>query len=193
MGVLRSMAGARFAAAIMSRHPHARGAVRPVARVLRRAGGAVLRFSTGRFTFSPRLEVALRAFGRLREPQTVTTTATAPLAVRSLARAVRDEGAVSRTAGRVPRTHAGRASDPARAQAEGLAPSRPVPRVLRRHAPTVTQPAEPVRRDEGSSRPSAHAVRPQPLSPVEMERLTDHIVLTIDRRIAAFRERQGRT
>jgi len=30
------------------------------------------------------------------------------------------------------------------------------------------------------------------LTAVELDRLTDHIVHTIDRRIAAFRERQGR-
>jgi hypothetical protein len=41
-------------------------------------------------------------------------------------------------------------------------------------------------------RPGVQQPRTVALSPIEINRLTDHIVQTIDRRIVAFRERQGR-
>jgi hypothetical protein len=69
--------------------------------------------------------------------------------------------------------------------------STPPARVLRRRAPLVTPTPAPVR-DEPSTRATVQPPRPIPLSPLEINRLTDHIVHTIDRRIAAFRERQGR-
>jgi hypothetical protein len=53
-------------------------------------------------------------------------------------------------------------------------------------------PAPAPARDEPVVRAAGQPARPAPLSPVEINRLTDHIVQTIDRRIAAFRERQGR-
>jgi len=67
-----------------------------------------------------------------------------------------------------------------------------VPRVLRRRNAAPVEDASPPPRDERSLRFPAQPPRPQQLSPVEVARLTDHIVHTIDRRIAAFRERQGR-
>ena len=67
----------------------------------------------------------------------------------------------------------------------------PPARVLRRRAPAVAPPPAP-QRDEPVVRAAVQPARPAPLSPVEINRLTDHIVQTIDRRIAAFRERQGR-
>jgi hypothetical protein len=71
------------------------------------------------------------------------------------------------------------------------APPTPPARVLRRRAPAVV-PAPAPARDEPVVRAAGQPARPVPLSPVEINRLTDHIVQTIDRRIAAFRERQGR-
>jgi len=49
-----------------------------------------------------------------------------------------------------------------------------------------------VRHDGWPPRAPMQPARAGQLTAVELDRLTDHIVHTIDRRIAAFRERQGR-
>jgi hypothetical protein len=71
-------------------------------------------------------------------------------------------------------------------------PAPPVHRVLRRQASVATEQTMPPRRDDWGARAAVAPAKPMDLSPVEMNRLTDHIVQTIDRRVAAFRERRGR-
>jgi hypothetical protein len=74
----------------------------------------------------------------------------------------------------------------------GAGMSGAIPRVLRRRAAAPAGVEHTEARSDWTMRAPVPSARPAQLSPVELSRLTDHIVHTIDRRIAAFRERQGR-
>jgi hypothetical protein len=205
---------ARFADGIAARHagdPGAwlRCAVRTVgvARVLLRRRRVVVAGAPATFVIAPRIElrlatgalgagVAIRpAGGRLasvaRElPRTVSAPSAMPMLERASRRAVRDDAQVSGPGGRVRRELSARPGPDVGPMPAGAPPTSPA-RVLRRRAPAVVPMPAPAR-DEPVVRASGQPARPVPLSPVEINRLTDHIVQTIDRRIAAFRERQGR-
>jgi len=74
---------------------------------------------------------------------------------------------------------------------------RPVPRVVV-HSAAPSAPAEPCGREQPGWGPaSIPTLRPPAASvpgipPVDLERLTDHVVEAIDRRLIAYRERRGR-
>jgi hypothetical protein len=204
---------ARFADAVAARHHGDPGAwlrcstrSAPPARVLLRRRRVVPAVGHGSITFAPRIELRLAAIGArggdvagtagrpvvrvLTRPATVSAPSLVPVLRRAGTRGVRDDGRGSSPTGRVrgepaTRSVAGAGAVPAGAR------STPPARVLRRRAPLVTPTPAPVR-DEPSTRATVQPPRPIPLSPLEINRLTDHIVHTIDRRIAAFRERQGR-
>ena len=215
--VMRAMepsGAARFAGTVLARHagdPGAwlRCAVRTtgVARVLLRPRRIVVAGAPATVNFAPRIELRLatsraragfdagRAHARMqsvvREPaRTVSAPSAAPMLQRARRRAVRDDAPSSDPDARVRREIPSRSSTATHriaSQPESSAPAR----VLRRRAPAVVPAPAPVR-DEPVVRAPVQPARPVPLSPVEINRLTDHIVQTIDRRIAAFRERQGR-
>jgi hypothetical protein len=205
---------ARFADGIAARHagdPGAwlRCAVRAagVARVLLRRRSVVVAGAPANVTIAPRIELrlatsalrtgdAVRPGGRHlasvpRElPRTVSAPSAVPMLERASRRAVRDDAQASGPGGRVRRDLSPRSVPDIGPMPAGAQPTPPA-RVLRRRAPAVV-PAPAPARDEPVVRAAGQPARPAPLSPVEINRLTDHIVQTIDRRIAAFRERQGR-
>jgi len=181
-----------------------------VTRVFRRLARASVLASAGRFTFAPRISLRLVSLGRgagqegararrslslvpREQPHTVSAASQRVLLERSGARARRNDGhgehAVS--AGRHRRVHAGRGAELVERSGAG-APAASMTRVLRRRGPAPSPPVPAPARDDWAARSSPQPARATPFSPVEMNRLTDHIMLTIDRRIAAFRERQGR-
>ena len=123
-------------------------------------------------------------------PRTVSARSAAPMLLRASRRIVRDDAQSSSSSARVRRDLSSRPS-PDVGTMPTSTESAPPARVLRRRAPVVAPAPAPVR-DEPIVRAAVQPARPVPLSPVEINRLTDHIVQTIDRRIAAFRERQGR-
>ena len=207
------MRAARFAEAVAARHTGdpgawlrcAMGAVgAPRVLLRRRRVGTVGAPAT--ITIAPRIELRLattgarveggeraegaRAASVCREPaRTVSASTAVPMLQRAAVRGVRHDGPESGVATRerpaIATRHAGVGAMPATTE------STPSARVLRRRAPTIAAAPAPVR-DEPSVRAVTQPSRAVPLSPVEVNRLTDHIVQTIDRRIAAFRERQGR-
>ena len=205
---------ARFAGAVAARHagdPGAwlRCAVRTtgVARVLLRPRRTVIAGAPATIAFAPRIELRLARSGPrdvfgawtaqarktrvAREPvRTVSAPSAAPMLLRAVRRTVRDDAPSSGPDARVRRELSSRSSSAADRVASHTEPSPPA-RVLRRRAPAVVA-APAAARDESVVRTPVQPARPVPLSPVEINRLTDHIVQTIDRRIAAFRERQGR-
>lgn len=205
---------ARFAGAVAARHagdPGAwlRCAVRTtgVARVLLRPRRVVVAGGPRRLTLAPRIELRLAtgatranidagtAHARIasvgRAPtRTVSAPSAAPMLQRASRRAVRDDAQSSGPGARVRRDLSPRPASDIASMPNG-ASSAPPARVLRRRAPVLV-PAPAPMRDEPIVRSMTQPQRPVPLSPVEINRLTDHIVQTIDRRIAAFRERQGR-
>jgi hypothetical protein len=67
-----------------------------------------------------------------------------------------------------------------------------ISRVFRKRAAAPVEAVPAQTRSDWPARAAAPSARAAELSPTELSRLTDHIVHTIDRRIAAFRERQGR-
>lgn len=204
---------ARFADVVSARHagdPGAwlRCAVRTtgVARVLVRRRWVIATRPTA-LTIAPSIELRLAtpqtraddirrpANGRFahvaRElPRTVSAPSAAPMLARAGRRTVRDDTHASS-----PETQMRRVLSSSAVGDPGPRPpsttSAPPARVLRRRTPTVAPAPAPVR-EEHHVRPIVQPPRTVPLSPVEINRLTDHIVQTIDRRIAAFRERQGR-
>lgn len=208
-------ASARFAVGVAARYGvtgfamHSSSAMRmpPVSRIFQRLRRVVVTGVNGGVTFAPRLDVRITTFGRrsseaqlsarhdvvavgARLHQRLVSAASAEAIVqRSHARTVRNE--VSDSGARSRRTR-GAASV---SVAEQYAPPRSttqVSRVLRRRAPATADEVSPPTHQERGARMQTSQPRPQQLSPVEVARLTDHIVHTIDRRIAAFRERQGR-
>jgi len=182
---------ARFAAGVAARYGVGDAAMRSpqLSRVLRRIRHTA-QAAGGRVTFAPHIDVRLASFGR--------TASDAHLVLRrDMVIAARSEHRPIAAASAEPMIQRGRRAVAARpisvAESSPLAPpSTQVPRVLRRRSVAPVEDAAPPLRDERRLRPPAQAPRPQQLSPVEVARLTDHIVHTIDRRIAAFRERQGR-
>ena len=216
-GVSSASRTARFSTAVAARYPRAVGDVRTgaritsVARVLQRLTRATAPASLTRVTFAPRISLRLASLGGSPDdasrgsrrivspvpqdlPKTVSSASRHGMVERSRARSERDDTYVAGAegAGRSRRVHVGRGAAFVERTGTDLA-TPPVPRVLRRRAPAPSAvPAAPVRDDWPPRSAAPQPSRPAPLSPVEMNRLTDHIVLTIDRRIAAFRERQGR-
>ena len=210
----KTTATGRFADGVAARHaadPAAwlRCAVRTadVARVLLRRRRLIVATAPATVTLAPRIELRLATRaprvddeGRsTREriasvapglPRTVSARSAAPMLLRASRRIVRDDAQSSSSSARVRRDLSARPS-PDVGTMPTSTESAPPARVLRRRAPVVA-PAPAVVRDEPIVRAAAQPARPVPLSPVEINRLTDHIVHTIDRRIAAFRERQGR-
>jgi len=156
-------------------------------------------------TLAPRIELRLASLERRvvdvagtatrvepverRFVRTVSAPSTEPLLARAVARAVRDDGPSTSPSERVARQLARRATpNAAEVSVRGGAAS--PQRVVLRRTPVVVESPAPARDDRPArATPSPRAT---PLTPVEIDRLTDHIVHTIDRRIAAFRERQGR-
>jgi len=195
---------AQFAAGVTERYGGPNTLPLPqLSRVLQRMRRIVVTRGGGSVTFAPRIDVRAASFGRRAseaplvartaivvaprpEERTVSAPSAEPMIQRSQARTVRSDG----TAGRAHRTLS---ATPNRVAGQiALPPSTTqVQRVLRRRAPAVVEDAPHAPRDERTIRLPAQP-RAQQLSPVEVARLTDHIVHTIDRRIAAFRERQGR-
>jgi hypothetical protein len=91
---------------------------------------------------------------------------------------------------------------PAADPAPPAAPARVVERVFRRPtaaAPPATPaaaplpPSPPEVRRPAEWAPAAEAPRPRPFLPQELDRVTDHVVRAIDRRVRAHRERLGRS
>lgn len=177
-----------------------------VARVLLHRRREVVRSAPASITIAPRIELRLaiararagdvttqrssRVANVPRELRTLSAPSAAPLLQRAAARAQRDDGQASQAYALVRRALAPGAAanlDALPTSARSAAPTR----VLRRRAPVPAEPSAPPR-DERPARAATQPTRAVPLSPVEINRLTDHIVQTIDRRIAAFRERQGR-
>jgi hypothetical protein len=203
----------RFADAVAARHagdPGAwlRCAVRTtgVARVLLRRRAIVATTPTT-LTIAPRIELRLatsraRAEDERRSandrvahvarelPRTVSAPSAVPMLQRASRRAVRDDAQASGLGAQLRRDPLSRAAAAADRIPTGAASAAPA-RVLRRRAPAVAAAPAPLH-DEPHVRAMVQPPRPVPLSPVEINRLTDHIVQTIDRRIAAFRERRGR-
>lgn len=177
-----------------------------VARVLLHRRREVVRSAPASITIAPRIELRLasararagdgaplrmsRVADARRELRTLSAPSAAPMLERAAARFQRDDGQTSRPDARARRSLAPRAVPNADALPTSQRSAAPV-RVLRRRAPVPAEPSAPVR-DERPARAAAPLPRAVPLSPVEIDRLTDHIVQTIDRRISAFRERQGR-
>ena len=209
MGMTRAL---RFAAAVAALHagdPGAwlRCAVRTtgVARVLLRRR-AIVATTPKTLTIAPRIELRLatsrsraddgrrsaseRVAHVARElPRTVSAPSAAPMLQRASRRAVRDDAQASGPGAQLRRDPLSPTAAAAGRMPAGTA-SAPPARVLRRRAPAVVPAPAPLH-DEPHVRATVQP-RPVPLSPVEVNRLTDHIVQTIDRRIAAFRERRGR-
>jgi len=205
---------ARFAGAVAARHagdPGAwlRCAVRTsgVARVLLRARRVAVEGARTTLAITPRIELRLATSGMragtdaglMRErvarvarevPRTVSGDSAAPMLQRASRRAVREDIQASGPNASARRDLSARTA-PSSSEMPASAPSAPPTRVLRRRAPSVVAVPAPAR-DEPVVRAQVQPPRAVPLSPVEINRLTDHIVHTIDRRIAAFRERQGR-
>jgi hypothetical protein len=205
---------ARFAGAVAARHagdPGAwlRCAVRTsgAARVLLRRARVVVDRAPAALTIAPRIQLTLatspsRTGSDARSmhqrsasvarglPRTVSGPSSGPMLERASRRAVRDDVQPSGPGALVRRDLSPRTT-PAAGEMPAGASSAPPARVLRRRAPAVAPAPAPVR-DEPVVRAAVQPPRAVPLSPVEINRLTDHIVHTIDRRIAAFRERQGR-
>jgi hypothetical protein len=191
---------ARFAAGVAERHTVAALRARAARRVFTRMPRLPVRLGGGRLLLAvsvglrlesraanterlvvprPRIATVIQAV-----PSTRSSAPIEPLVRRSAARATREDG---RTA-RVQRiaAHVGRPT-PEPAPSRAVVP--PVRRVHRSAVVAVEQPpTAPARRDTWTPRPNT----PTSLSATEIGRLTDHIVETIDRRIAAFRERRGR-
>ena len=203
----------RFADAVAARHagdPGAwlRCAVRTtgVARVLLRRR-AIIATTPMSLTIAPRIELRLatsraRADDERRStnervahvarelPRTVSAPSAVPMLQRASRRAVRDDAQAPGPGAQLRRDPSSRAATAAGRMAAGTA-SAPPARVLRRRAPAVAPAPAPLH-EEPHVRAMVQPPRSVPLSPVEVNRLTDHIVQTIDRRIAAFRERRGR-
>jgi hypothetical protein len=156
-------------------------------------------------TFAPRIELRLASVERrvldvagTATPiapvertivRAVSARSSEPLLARAIARAVRDDGPSTSPSDRAARQLARRAA-PSVAEVSPRAGAASPQRVLLRRTPVVVESPAPARDDRPARvTPSPRAT---PLTPVEIDRLTDHIVHTIDRRIAAFRERQGR-
>jgi hypothetical protein len=204
---MRSLASspATFAAGLAARHGVAESPVRmpPLSRVFRRMRRSVARVGCT-VTFAPRIDVRVASFGRRTNDVHVAVRRNVVIAARPEHRPISAQSAesmIQRANMRALRVDGGevRPSRSLSAPSIGVAErsafaSSPtqVPRVLRRRSiAPVEEPSAPPR-DERSLRLTAPTPRAQQLSPVEVARLTDHIVQTIDRRIAAFRERQGR-
>ena len=193
---------AQFAAGVAERYGGPNTQRLPqLSRVLQRMRRIVVASGGGSVTFAPRIDVRVASFGRHASeaplvarsamvvvarstPRTVSAPSSEPLLRRSLTRTVRSEGNSNRNLVTAPSGAPERsAPSPTATQVE---------RVLRRRASAVVEDLPLVQRDERSMRVPSQPPRPQQLSPIEVARLTDHIVHTIDRRISAFRERQGR-
>jgi hypothetical protein len=201
------MSAQRFVAAIAERHgASTRRALGLTRTVIRRMRVAIAR-GGDRLTIAPRIELrvvsALRAAGasasrahvslpapERTRPRTLSAPPMEPLLARARARGVREESAAS------PNAIVSRAlAQPGNAPADRTPRASPAPRtsrVLRRQAPVTVEPPQSVRHDGWPPRAPMQPARAGQLTAVELDRLTDHIVHTIDRRIAAFRERQGR-
>jgi len=189
-GVMRSLASSSvtFAAGVAHRHSVGGSAtwLPQLSRVLRRMHRSIVVHNDGRATFAPHIDVRIASFGR--------STSKAPLALRRdvvIASRAEHRPLSAQSAEPMIQRSSARAirSDRKRDRLLGTSP---VVATLLRRAAAVAEDASPSARDERSVRLSAQPQRPQQLSPVEVARLTDHIVHTIDRRISAFRERQGR-
>ena len=176
-----------------------------VPRVALRSGRVVASPAHTSITFAPRIELRLASPERRvvdvagtatriapverTVVRTVSAASAEPLLARAAARGVRDDGPSASPSERAARQLARRAT-PNAAEASVRGGVASPQRVLLRRTPVVVESPAPTR-DERPARVSP-SPRATPLSPVEIDRLTDHIVHTIDRRIAAFRERQGR-
>lgn len=204
---------ARFAGAVAARQavdPAAwlRCSVRTTgtARVLLRRRRLLVAGTPVTFAFAPRIELRLATSASAArdvhrfagehvarstrvQPRTVSASSAAAMLRRAGSRTVRDDAHGSEPSARVRRALSSR--PPAHADVMPADAFGPPARVLRRRATTAAPPPAP-QRDEPVVRATGQPARPAPLSPVEINRLTDHIVHTIERRIAAFRERQGR-
>jgi hypothetical protein len=208
-GVTRA---ARFADAVSARHAGDPGAwlrcavgAGGVARVLLRRPRVVASGARSRFTIAPRIELRIatgsrtghtspadRGSGRRERelPRTVSAPSAAPILLRASARAMRDDGRAAEPSVRARGVVAPALLVNAGATPTGAGPATPA-RVLRRRPPAVVPVPAPMEAAP-SVRPGVQQPRTVSLSPIEINRLTDHIVQTIDRRIVAFRERQGR-
>ena len=207
-GVMRSLASScvTFAAGIAARHVIGEAPMRlpQLSRVLRRMRGSIVTRTGGNVTFAPHIDVRLAAFGRTTsdahlvarrdgvitgrtEHRTVSAPSAEAMIQRSSVRSVRSDEAAARS-----RRAFGAPPAVLAERSPFVLSTTQVPRVLRRRGVAPVDDASPPPRDERSLRLPSQPPRPQQLSPVEVARLTDHIVHTIDRRIAAFRERQGR-
>lgn len=210
--------GAAAFAAVVTRRALRRGVRRtPLARVLRRAVRAMpRRAAPPGVTFAPVLRFTIvagqreEASGRIaahprdaRVPSVARVLTAPPPAFREplAPSALAGSATVARAVARGSRSHGDASGVTARARTGTTVPARehfasrtahPVARVLRTQAPMTdaTIEREAVRSVPG--RPSRATVPPT-LSALEVSRLTEHVLRTMDRRISAFRERQGRS
>jgi hypothetical protein len=197
----------RFVATIAARHgAGTRRALRLARTVVRGMRVAIAR-GGDRVTIAPRIELRVVSVARAAgttaagahasmpaaertAPRTLSAPSMEPLLSRSRARGVREESAASPNA--IVTRALARSGDAPVERTTPAAPAPPIPRVLRRHAPVTIEPPQPARHDGWPPRSPMPPARAAQLTPVELDRITDHIVHTIDRRVAAFRERQGR-
>jgi hypothetical protein len=194
-------AAARFAGAVAARHG---GATRrsSIAMVFRRAERRMRTGVGRRIVLAPHLHFTLvsamgtatpgaaeqrRSAHAYETPRTATAPSAALMVQRAAARAIRADGSGQAARG----SHAAPPAAEIGTGRQLVARSAPpVDRVLRRAEASDSAAA----RDDGWGAPARQAaMAPRlELTSVEVGRLTDHIVHTIDRRIAAFRERHGR-
>ena len=188
----------QFAAALLARHARARPWAPPAPSVLLHVPSlshSVLHHSS-HFTLSPTITIT-----PLSPPHPVHHIFS-PNVV-SADRRPADTTWVERVTTRYGRIDAGPpAPRPLGGEQRVIAPSvsiaPPAPQVLRRQ-PIASAPADdgtPSRATE-PWRPmppaSVPAQKPTPMTPADVSRLTDHVMHTLDRRLAAFRDRHGRS
>ena len=189
-------AAARFAAAVSARHRPARNPAAPLSRILRRA----LEFIAGQHrhvsvTLSPQFQLAFHWTSRsmqLRQ-RVQRTTASPQSRMASLVQtrtSVREYPA-AQTRHQPPRGARASAAVPQSNRSvirvERIAHADRLPRVLQR-TPRVEE--KPSRQNDPMIRRAAEP--PAALPPAELERVTTHVVRTLDRRMTAWRERNGR-
>lgn len=190
---------ARFAAAVAGRHGR-RAARVPAAPVVPLVGRRAPVVVHRHLAWSTRVAVHVaRPESRRREPGIPLVATSAPAArvargLAPLAEPRRDAPAerIRAAARRIEAGPPGAVPASSVARPPGGAPVVPrVPTVVRRVRPTAPagdHPAAPAARARGPA-----AATPVELSPVEVGRVTEHVLRTLDRRVVALRERQGRS
>jgi hypothetical protein len=220
MRVIRPWRGSRcaasraasFVAAIVARHRHGLTTLFGPERVMRRsrAGTAISRHHHlgDTLTFAPRFNIRIEPVVRTRAAPAALLPAQASARISMMQRIFAREQRVHSTETIRETLREIMASTPTPGPASIVAEP-PRPRVkpvvmLVRHPPAAIKdptppaptPPAPIERDDRHPavtifRPTAHNALPG-LSPVELGRVTDHVVRALDHRLTAQRERQGR-